>query len=101
MRRQFLQFTGPQTLEIGLEELPALPADQVLIQAQFSAISPGTELLIYQGQAPTSLEADSSLSTLAGDLTCGRSKLPVTLWVFARREGRGNRRRGRSGLERP
>jgi 2-desacetyl-2-hydroxyethyl bacteriochlorophyllide A dehydrogenase len=68
MRRQFLLFTGPQTLEIGLEELPALPADQVLIQAQFSAISPGTELLIYQGQAPTSLEADSSLSTLAGDL---------------------------------
>lgn len=68
MKRQFLLFTGPHTVEVQDESLPALTPDQLLIQSEVSAISPGTELLIYRGQAPRTLAADSTLGTLEGNL---------------------------------
>jgi 2-desacetyl-2-hydroxyethyl bacteriochlorophyllide A dehydrogenase len=41
----------------------------VLIQSVYSAISPGTELLIYRGLAPQDLPADSEIAALDGDLS--------------------------------
>src|SRR4030095_16207934 len=41
-------------------------ADQVMVQTLVSAISPGTELLFYRGQAPTDLPVDETIAALAG-----------------------------------
>ncbi len=68
MKRQFLLFTGPGTVAVQEESLPALTPGQCLIQAESSAISPGTELLIYRGQAPRTLAADSTITALQGQL---------------------------------
>ena len=40
----------------------------MLVETQFSAISPGTELLIYRGQAPSDLAADENIAALSGSL---------------------------------
>ena len=40
--------------------------DQVLVQTQYSAISPGTELLIYRGEFPEDLPVDDTIPSLAG-----------------------------------
>src|SRR5262245_8828627 len=42
---------------------------QVLVQTVVSAISPGTELLIYRGQAPTDMPTDETITALSGTLT--------------------------------
>jgi 2-desacetyl-2-hydroxyethyl bacteriochlorophyllide A dehydrogenase len=41
-------------------------ADQVLVQTHFSAISPGTEMLVYRGQWPAGVPLDSTIEALAG-----------------------------------
>ncbi|MFB6271867.1 MAG: hypothetical protein ABEL51_03130 [Salinibacter sp.] len=52
------------------EEAPPPAPDQVGIRTKYSAISPGTERLVYQGQAPRGLAADASIDALQGeDLT--------------------------------
>ena len=37
-----------------------------MVQTLVSAISPGTELLFYRGQAPTDLPVDETIAALAG-----------------------------------
>jgi threonine dehydrogenase-like Zn-dependent dehydrogenase len=39
---------------------------QALVQTLYSAISPGTELLVYRGQAPRDLAKDEAIAALAG-----------------------------------
>jgi 2-desacetyl-2-hydroxyethyl bacteriochlorophyllide A dehydrogenase len=69
MRSLALYFTGPRQVDVR-EETPADPAyGQVLVQTLFSAISPGTESLIYRGQAPQGLAVDETISALAGEFT--------------------------------
>jgi len=53
-------------VELREETLPALGADDVLVETTCSAISAGTEMLIYQGRFPRDLETDSVISTLRG-----------------------------------
>jgi 2-desacetyl-2-hydroxyethyl bacteriochlorophyllide A dehydrogenase len=48
------------------EELCGPGAGQVLVEVHCSAISPGTEMLVYRGQAPADLAMDDSLSALKG-----------------------------------
>jgi len=69
MPRQSLWFSAPRTVELREEPLPCPAAGQVLVQTVYSAISPGTELLIYRGEAPTELAADETISALGGALT--------------------------------
>ena len=69
MRRTSLYFTAPRTVELRDEPLPSLSPNQALIQTLHSAISPGTELLIYRGEAPSDLAADDTLAALGGTLT--------------------------------
>jgi 2-desacetyl-2-hydroxyethyl bacteriochlorophyllide A dehydrogenase len=68
MRRRSLFFTAPRRIEICEEPLPALAAGQVLVQTIASAISPGTEMLIYRGQAPAEMAADETIGALSGSL---------------------------------
>lgn len=65
---QSLYFTGPQQLEIREEELLPLKNDQILVQTISSAISAGTELLVYMDNAPKGMNTDSTIAALSGEL---------------------------------
>ena len=66
MKRKTLYFTAPRQVELCEETLPLLGADDVLVETICSAISAGTEMLIYQGRFPLDLETDSVISSLRG-----------------------------------
>jgi len=53
-------------VELREEALPAPGADDVLVETTCSAISAGTEMLVYQGRFPRELETDSAISSLRG-----------------------------------
>jgi 2-desacetyl-2-hydroxyethyl bacteriochlorophyllide A dehydrogenase len=50
--RRSLYFTAPQQVEIREETLPIPAPDEVQVETICSAISPGTEMLIYRGEFP-------------------------------------------------
>jgi 2-desacetyl-2-hydroxyethyl bacteriochlorophyllide A dehydrogenase len=66
VNRKTLYFTAPGQVEIREELLPGPGAHDVLVETLCSAISAGTEMLIYQGRFPRDLEADSAISGLRG-----------------------------------
>jgi 2-desacetyl-2-hydroxyethyl bacteriochlorophyllide A dehydrogenase len=66
VKRKTLYFTAPGQVEIREDTLPALGAHDVLVETICSAISAGTEMLIYHGRFPRDLEADSAISGLRG-----------------------------------
>jgi 2-desacetyl-2-hydroxyethyl bacteriochlorophyllide A dehydrogenase len=68
MKVRSLIFTGKKQVEIQTESLPAPGPGEVLVRSLSSAISPGSELLIYRGDAPQELPADSHLPALQGGL---------------------------------
>lgn len=61
-----MYFTAPRQVELREETLPAPGADDVLVETICSAISAGTEMMIYQGRFPRDLELDSVISGLRG-----------------------------------
>jgi len=68
MNLQSLIFTAPRTIHIGESPIPNLLPHHVLVQTLRSAISAGTEMLIYRGEAPRELNADDTISSLSGSL---------------------------------
>tara|TARA_B110000444_G_scaffold54417_1_gene50477 strand:+ start:821 stop:1855 length:1035 start_codon:yes stop_codon:yes gene_type:complete len=62
VKAQQLYFIEPRKLEIREQQLPPLQPDQVLIKNLYSAISAGTEMLVYRGQLPTEESLDESLA---------------------------------------
>ncbi len=66
MERECLYFTAPKSVSVHTEQLPPLKSDQVLVQTLLSAISPGTESLIYRGEFPEDLSLDESIPALQG-----------------------------------
>lgn len=58
MIRKTIYFSAPGRVELREEPLPAPTEDEVLVETCVSAISAGTEMLIYRGQFPRDL-ADS------------------------------------------
>jgi 2-desacetyl-2-hydroxyethyl bacteriochlorophyllide A dehydrogenase len=66
VRRKTLYFTAPGKVELIEETLPDLGASDVLVQTLFSAISAGTEMMIYHGRFPRDLEMDGVISSLRG-----------------------------------
>jgi 2-desacetyl-2-hydroxyethyl bacteriochlorophyllide A dehydrogenase len=69
MERQALYLTAPRQVALQSEPLPSPAFGQVLVQTIFSAISPGTELLVYRGLAPADLARDETITALAGDFS--------------------------------
>jgi len=66
MTRRKVVFREPFRVEVE-EGLPPLPGpDQLLVGVRFSAISPGTEMLVYQGQWPPGVPLDATITSLAG-----------------------------------
>lgn len=67
--RKTLYFTAPHEVQVKEESLPRPKEDEVLVQTQYSGISAGTELLVYEGHAPQNLAADDALDSLSGSLS--------------------------------
>lgn len=63
-----LVFTAPGSVEIHSWELPEPGAGEVLVRSLCSAISPGTECLIYSGKFPQGQATDEALPALGGKL---------------------------------
>jgi 2-desacetyl-2-hydroxyethyl bacteriochlorophyllide A dehydrogenase len=61
-----LFFTAPHAVEVRESELSALAPNQVLVETVVSAISPGTEMLVYRGQFPK-MAVDASIESLGGE----------------------------------
>src|ERR1017187_4559264 len=59
-----LWFSAARTVEHRQESLQPPAPDEIRVRALFSAISHGTEMLVYRGQVPDSSELD--LPTLRG-----------------------------------
>lgn len=49
------------------EEIPSPGPEEVRVRTRYSAISPGTERLVYQGNVPSDLPADASINALQGE----------------------------------
>ena len=64
MKRLSLYFEAPYRVAVRQDSLPPLGSDQVLVETLASAISPGTELLIYRGQVPTDIPLDETIPAL-------------------------------------
>ena len=63
MKRKTVYFTAPRQVELREEPLPALGADDVLVESICSAISAGTEMLVYRGQFPHTADSHDNLSS--------------------------------------
>ena len=63
MNRKILYFTAPGQVHLREEPLPAFGADDVLVETICSAISAGTEMLVYREQFPHLSESRDSLSS--------------------------------------
>jgi len=69
MGRRTLFFTGEREAAIRERSDPQPAPDEVHVETVASAISPGTELLLYRGEAPTEMPADETLPALDADLS--------------------------------
>lgn len=61
-----MYYLAPGVVEVRDEPIPAHGSNQVLVRTIFSAISSGTELLLYRGQFPDNMALDESIPSLSG-----------------------------------
>lgn len=61
-----LFFVEPRQVEIRQSNLIQPGAGEVLVQTAASAISPGTEMLLYRGQMPQDMAVDETIAALGG-----------------------------------
>jgi alcohol dehydrogenase len=66
IRALSLFFMEPYKVEIREAELKRPEAGQVVVQTVISAISPGTEMLLYRGQMPMGVAVDETIEALGG-----------------------------------
>ena len=66
MKQHRLEFLGPGRVAVQVGPAPRPAADQVLVRSRYSAISPGTEMLVYRGQWPPGVTVDATIGPLAG-----------------------------------
>lgn len=58
-----LVFTAPRRVEVRESSLPPLKDDEVLVETVCSAVSAGTEMLVYRGEFPQLHEAHDAVSS--------------------------------------
>lgn len=66
MKRHSLYFIAAREVEIREEDLGEPGPGLLLVETRASAISPGTESLIFRGEAPAEMPLDSRLAALPG-----------------------------------
>ena len=64
MKAHQLWFTGPQQVEIREQQLPPLQPGRIRVKTHCSAISAGTEMLVYREQLPADITLDATLASL-------------------------------------
>ncbi|MDL5363935.1 zinc-binding alcohol dehydrogenase [Halalkalicoccus sp. NIPERK01] len=69
MTARAVSFHAPEEVRVEEFPVPEPDPDEVLVETERSGISPGTELLLYRGEAPDDLPADETIPSLSGDLT--------------------------------
>jgi 2-desacetyl-2-hydroxyethyl bacteriochlorophyllide A dehydrogenase len=98
MKNRRLYFEQPFACNVREEPLPEVREDQLLVRTTCSAISAGTEMLVFQGRFPAGMNLDATLPSLAGQpfaypLTYGYSSVGTVVaagplagpaWVGAR-----------------
>ncbi len=62
-------FTGPGEVAVRERSVPEPGPDEIRVRAMVSAISPGTELLVYRGDIEQGVAADESIDALSGSLS--------------------------------
>jgi 2-desacetyl-2-hydroxyethyl bacteriochlorophyllide A dehydrogenase len=68
MKSPSLVFTAPRKVEVREVDVPALSEDEILVATEVSAISAGTELLLYRGELAAGTKLDERLPALEGEL---------------------------------
>jgi 2-desacetyl-2-hydroxyethyl bacteriochlorophyllide A dehydrogenase len=66
MKRTSVVFQSPFHIDVAADEVPEPGPGEVLVQVGLSAVSAGTELLVYRGQVPADMPLDSNLPALTG-----------------------------------
>lgn len=66
MNRRAILFAEPFSVKVVEDSLPGPAAGEVLVKTIVSAISPGTELLVYRGEWPEDLAVDETIPSLSG-----------------------------------
>jgi len=95
MMGRTLYVSEPGTVEVRDRSVPGPAPGEVRVRTALLAVSPGTELLVYRGEVPESIDADETIDAPDGLL------LPDAVRLRRRRPGDGNRRRRRRGVARP
>jgi 2-desacetyl-2-hydroxyethyl bacteriochlorophyllide A dehydrogenase len=65
MKRTSVIFEKPYMVDLQTEPFGEPAADEVLVKTKFSAISPGSELLVYRGEFPPRLRIDAEIKDLS------------------------------------
>jgi 2-desacetyl-2-hydroxyethyl bacteriochlorophyllide A dehydrogenase len=63
-----VRFVEPGAVRVEDRPIPEPDAGELLVESRVSAVSPGTERLIYRGQVPDEMSLDESIPALAGGL---------------------------------
>jgi 2-desacetyl-2-hydroxyethyl bacteriochlorophyllide A dehydrogenase len=66
VKRRSVFFPSSRVAELREETLPLLGPGQALVETIVSAVSSGSELLVYRGEAPEELVVDESIAALNG-----------------------------------
>ncbi|MFC6976870.1 zinc-binding alcohol dehydrogenase [Halomicroarcula sp. GCM10025709] len=61
-----LYFDRPGSVSVRERRRPAPDADEVLVETTVSGVSPGTELLVYNGEVPEEMAVDETIDTFEG-----------------------------------
>ena len=69
MTARSLYFVEPETVSVREHPVPDPGPGEVRVRTELSAVSPGTELLVYRGDIPESMRADETIDALEGSLS--------------------------------
>jgi 2-desacetyl-2-hydroxyethyl bacteriochlorophyllide A dehydrogenase len=67
MKQHRLEFSEPGRVVVKAGPVPRPGPEEVLVQTRYSAISPGTEMLVYRGQWPPGVPVDATIAALEGN----------------------------------
>jgi len=66
MNRHSVWFENVRSISVREELLPSPGPGEALVETLVTAISPGTEMVIYRGEAPETMPADIAIAALQG-----------------------------------
>jgi NADPH:quinone reductase-like Zn-dependent oxidoreductase len=69
LKRSALYFSNPREVQVREERVPGLTTGQLLVKSLLSAISPGTELLVYHQEVPDDVSVDQNIRSLPGSFS--------------------------------